>query len=175
MLKYRSKIFIISIIFFSLFSCSTARKRETGKKSYKYKNSGIRSNRKMIRRSNQKTTGKLDDLIERYWGAKYKFGATGPGKFDCSGFIQRVFKEAYSVKLPRSSKNQYKVGTYVSKSRLKYGDLVFFNTTGRGVSHVGVYIGNNKFSHASSSKGVTISSLENPYYKKRYLGARRVL
>lgn len=175
MLKYSFKIFIVLFFLFSLFSCSTARKEQKGGRTYKYRKSGIRSSRKMIRRSNQKTTGKLDELIEKYWGAKYKFGAVGPSKFDCSGFVQRIFKEAYSVKLPRSSKKQYKTGIYVSRNRLKYGDLVFFNTNGRGVSHVGVYIGNGKFSHASSSKGVTISSLENPYYKKRYIGARRVL
>lgn len=67
------------------------------------------------------------------------------------------------------------MGTAVEKSELSAGDLVFFNTTGKGVSHVGVYIGDGKFAHASSSKGVTVSKLSESYYVNRYVGAKRIM
>ncbi|QCT00829.1 NLP/P60 protein [Paenibacillus algicola] len=107
-------------------------------------------------------------------GVSYKMGGTTTKGFDCSGFTSYVFKKL-GVTLPRVSSAQYKVGTSVSKSSLKAGDLVFFNTTGRGVSHVGIYVGNGKFAHSSSSKGVTITSLNSSYFAKRYVGAKRVM
>ena len=79
----------------------------------------------------------------------------------------------YNITLPRTAKNQYNSSTKVRKQDLKQGDLVFFNTTG-GISHVGVYLGNNKFVHASASSGVMISDLDEAYFKRRYIGAARV-
>ncbi|GKV64925.1 hypothetical protein NCCP2331_10780 [Sporosarcina sp. NCCP-2331] len=107
-------------------------------------------------------------------GTPYVYGGTTPSGFDCSGYIQYVFKkEGHSV--PRTTGQQFSTGTSVSKNNLQVGDLVFFNTTGRGVSHVGVYAGSNNFIHASTSKGVTVTSLNDPYYwGSRYIGARRV-
>jgi len=156
-------------------------KSSSTNKNYNRKNSSSKSNKKnnkvstKVRNNRDFKVGDLDPYIEKYWGTRYKFGGTTSNGFDCSGFMCKIFNEAYSVKLPRNSKSQYSSGKYVSKSGLIYGDLVFFNTSGYGVSHVGVYIGNGKFAHASSSKGVTISRLDNVYYKSRYLGARRVL
>jgi cell wall-associated NlpC family hydrolase len=107
-------------------------------------------------------------------GTKYVYGGTTANGFDCSGFIGYVYKEV-GVKLPRTSASMYNTGTSVSKENLQPGDLVFFNTSGRGVSHVGVYIGNGKFAHSSSSKGVTIAKLNDPYYwGSKYIGAKRV-
>ena len=77
--------------------------------------------------------------------------------------------------LPRTSDSQSKVGTAVAKDDLQIGDLVFFNTLGNGISHAGVYVGDNQFAHSSSSKGVRISKLSESYYKDRYVTARRVV
>jgi lipoprotein Spr len=116
----------------------------------------------------------LVSVVSSVYGTPYKFGGITTSGFDCSGFTQYVFKKM-GVSLARTSAAQYKQGTPVSKSQLREGDLVFFNTLGNGVSHVGIYIGDGKFAHSSSSKGIRTDSLSNSYYKQRYLGAKRIL
>ncbi len=86
-----------------------------------------------------------------------------------------VYKNSIGKLLPRSSAEQYKIGIPVQTEDLKFGDLVFFNTTGETASHVGIYLGDDLFAHASVSLGVTISSLESYYFKQRYNGARRIV
>jgi cell wall-associated NlpC family hydrolase len=107
-------------------------------------------------------------------GTPYRMGATGRGAFDCSGFTHYLFAQEGSS-LPRTAAAQYKKGVPVPKSQLKPGDLVFFkNTYKRGVSHVGIYIGNNNFIHASSAgRGVRVDSLSKPFYVNHWAGARR--
>ncbi|MCM3756382.1 NlpC/P60 family protein [Sporosarcina aquimarina] len=116
----------------------------------------------------------LVNTAKNYIGTPYRYGGTSlTSGIDCSAYTQLVYKKSGSS-LPRTTGQQYKQGKAVSKSNLTTGDLVFFNTSGRGVSHVGIYIGSSKFIHASTSKGVTISSLNDPYYwKSRYVGAKR--
>lgn len=116
---------------------------------------------------------KAADIGIKHIGVKYVYGGTTTKGFDCSGFVGYSFKKAGKT-LPRTAAQIYKNGSKVGKSSLKKGDLVFFNTTGKGASHVGIYIGSNKFVHASSSKGVKIDSMSNSYWKKKYLGAKRV-
>jgi cell wall-associated NlpC family hydrolase len=106
-------------------------------------------------------------------GIPYVYGGTTTKGFDCSGFTQYVFR-ASGVELPRSSYSQHRVGTAVAKENLQLGDLVFFSTYDSGASHVGIYIGGGNFIHAANS-GITITSLGDSYYARRYLGARRVL
>ncbi len=110
-------------------------------------------------------------------GKRYVYGATGPYSFDCSGFTSYVCKKN-GVCLPRTSINQSKVGKRVSRRNLKAGDLVFFDTSKRQrgyINHVGIYMGNNKFIHASSAKKkVVVSSLEKPFYKSRFKWGSRV-
>ena len=124
------------------------------------------------------TSSKADQIIataKKYIGVPYVWGGETPKGFDCSGYVQYVF-QAHGIRLNRTTDTQYKQGTYVSKSNLKPGDLVFFQNTYRaGISHVGIYIGDGKFIHASSSKGVTISDLSSSYYTAHYYGARRIV
>lgn len=116
----------------------------------------------------------LLNSAKSYIGTPYKWGGTTTSGFDCSGFIQRSFKDV-GISLPRTTGQQYAMGTAVAKKNLQAGDLVFFNTNGKGVSHAGIYVGSNNFIHASTSKGVMISSINDPYYwGKRYIGAKRV-
>jgi len=112
-------------------------------------------------------------------GIKYVWGATGPSTYDCSGFTQKVYRDA-GINIPRVSRDQAQVGQYVSFNALRRGDMVFFDTHKRRsgkVSHVGIYLGNNNFIHASSAakKVVIFNFKEKPFYKKRFLWGRRVI
>ncbi len=107
-------------------------------------------------------------------GTAYRRGGTSRGGFDCSGFTRYVYAK-YGVSLPHSSAAQASRGISINRSDLQPGDLVFFQTTGRGISHVGIYIGNGNFVHAASrGRGVTVDSINSGYYSPRYRGARRV-
>jgi len=105
-------------------------------------------------------------------GRPYRFGARGYA-FDCSGFVAEVF-ETVGVELPHSARSQFGIGDRITRDDLEPADLVFFHTYRRGASHVGIYIGEDKFIHAASGFGVKISSLNEGYYSARYLGARRL-
>lgn len=103
-------------------------------------------------------------------GSPYVWGATGPNTFDCSGFVGYVFKKAANVNLPRVSSSQATFKPRIASMNMTKGDLVFFETTGKGrISHVGIYMGNRQFIHASSgSKRVTVSSLDSNFYTKTF-------
>lgn len=113
--------------------------------------------------------------VIKYLDTPYKYGGNGGKGIDCSAFTKQVYNNSVELQLPRSAREQYQVGDDVSKDDLKFGDLVFFNTTRRSYpGHVGIYLGEGQFVHASRKLGVTVSSLDEAYYKKRYIGARRV-
>jgi len=116
----------------------------------------------------------LLDVVS-YLGAPYEYGGLSKSGVDCSGFTSLVYASAANRSLPRSVSAQFQEGRPVSKSTLEFGDLVFFNTTGRSPSHVGIYIEDDMFAHASVTRGVTLSSLESTYYKERFVGARRIV
>ncbi len=111
--------------------------------------------------------------IVKYLDTPYKYGGQSKKGIDCSAFTQQVYKKSLGVELPRTAREQYKVGKKVSE--LKFGDLVYFDTQ-KGVfpGHVGIYLGDSLFAHASSVQGVTITPLNNKYFKKRFVGARRI-
>jgi cell wall-associated NlpC family hydrolase len=114
--------------------------------------------------------------IIKYMNTPYKFGGNSKSGIDCSAFTQTIYSNALSIDLLRSAREQYKQGIIVDKIEdLKFGDLVFFNTRKRvKPGHVGIYIGDNLFVHASTKKGVIVTSLSHDYYTKRYMGARRI-
>jgi lipoprotein Spr len=113
-------------------------------------------------------------LIEEWYGTRYVFGGSTKAGIDCSALMQIFFASLYGMALPRTAKQQYDMCRKISRTELKEGDLLFFNTIG-GVSHVGMYLYNNKFLHASSSNGVTISDMFDPYYAPRLIGVGRIL
>jgi cell wall-associated NlpC family hydrolase len=123
------------------------------------------------------TTIKEKMLMEiiKYLDTPYKYGGTTKDGIDCSAFTQVLFKDVFNVNLERSARLQFTQGKEIpGKDQLQFGDLVFFNTRKRvKPGHVGIFIGENLFAHASSEKGVTISSIDYDYYSKRYMGARR--
>ena len=109
-------------------------------------------------------------------GIRYKYGGTAPESgLDCSGLVRYLFKDVWNTDLPRTSEEISRVGEKVEVHELQPGDLVFYNTLRRTFSHVGIYLGDNKFIHAPSSGGqVRIESMDTGYWKKRFNGARRI-
>ena len=128
---------------------------------------------------NVSVESQVEEDAKRLLGIKYVWGATGPYKYDCSGFTQKVYRDA-GINIPRVSRDQARVGQYVSFDNLQKGDMVFFDTnkkrTGK-VSHVGIYLGDGNFIHASSAakKVVIFNFNEKTFYKKRFLWGRRVI
>jgi lipoprotein Spr len=111
-------------------------------------------------------------VIDQWYGVRYRLGGMSKSGIDCSALMQTFFNAIYNVALPRTAREQYNYARHISRAEIKEGDLVFFNTRG-GVSHVGMYLANNKFVHASTS-GVTISSLYDSYYANRLIGVGRI-
>ena len=115
----------------------------------------------------------LFGVIEDWFGTHYRLGGTTKKGIDCSALTESLLLAVYGFAMPRTAKQQYDATEHIKKEELKEGDLVFFNTHG-GVSHVGLYLENNYFVHASLSQGVTISNLEDNYYAKRFICGGRV-
>ncbi|HFC7992352.1 peptidoglycan endopeptidase [Neisseria meningitidis] len=133
-----------------------------------------------VNRAPARRAGNADELIGNAMGLlgiAYRYGGTSVSTgFDCSGFIQHIFKRAMGINLPRTSAEQARMGTPVARSELQPGDMVFFRTLGGSrISHVGLYIGNNRFIHAPrTGKNIEITSLSHKYWSGKYAFARRV-
>ena len=115
-----------------------------------------------------------DNVLSPWLGTPYLYGGSSKVGTDCSGFVSSVYMEKEGIYLPRTTTAEFDMGTSISKSKLKIGDVVFFKERGR-ISHVGIFVGNENFIHASTSRGVTVTSLNDSYWKPRYAGARRYL
>ena len=116
---------------------------------------------------------RMFEFIEEWYGTRYRLGGTTKKGIDCSAFSQYLFAAVYGLKLPRTAREQHKLTDRISRTDLTEGDLLFFNTRG-GISHVGVYLQNNKFVHAASSEGVMISDVFDDYWVRRFIGVGRI-
>jgi cell wall-associated NlpC family hydrolase len=119
------------------------------------------------------TNVKLFTAIEDWWATRYRYGGTTKKGIDCSAFTGALMSEAFGLSLPRTAREQYAQCDKIAKENLAEGDLVFFNTRG-GVSHVGLYLGNSYFVHSSVHSGVTINSLDDDYYGRKYIGGGKI-
>lgn len=117
---------------------------------------------------------KLYSFIDEWYGTKYKYGGLLKSGIDCSGFCNVLYNEVYNTQIQRTTSELFKKINKTNKKNLREGDFVFFDISSKKNSHVGIYLKNNRFVHASSSRGVVISSLENPYYKKAYTKGGRL-
>lgn len=126
------------------------------------------------RKSSTNLNEKLYNFYSEWKGVKYKFGGNSKNGIDCSALIQIAFKEKLDLDIPRTTKLQSKTGYEIEKSDLNTGDLVFFKT-GKNSRHVGIYLDNGEFIHASTKKGVTISKLDNVYFKRHYWKSQRII
>jgi probable lipoprotein NlpC len=115
----------------------------------------------------------LESMIS-WKGTPYRYGGSSKKGTDCSGFVTSVYNEVYGKQLQRSSKDMVKDVKYVSKKEMKAGDILFFKINGKSISHVGIYIANNKFIHASTKSGVVVNDLDQEYYVKTFYKAGRV-
>lgn len=115
----------------------------------------------------------LFSFIDEWWATRYRYGGSSKKGIDCSAFTSLLMGTVFAVKLPRTAREQYNECEKLVREELEEGDLVFFNTRG-GVSHVGVYLGDNYFVHASTNNGVTINTLDETYYSRRFIGGGRV-
>lgn len=118
---------------------------------------------------------KIEQIYNKWKGTPYKLGGTNKKGIDCSGFVHIIFKDEFNINLPRITKEQAKVGVKVNKKDLQSGDLVLFRLKNSANNlHVGIYHKDGRFIHASTSKGVMVSSLNDGYWKDRYWQARRI-
>jgi len=120
-------------------------------------------------------TERMQGIIEGYLGTSYRSGGYGKLGIDCSGLVYSVYRDYSSLHLPPQTKKLFDQLKRVGYRDLRFGDLVFFSLNGKHASHVGIYIGDNRFVHASKNNGVIVSSLAEEYYRQSYVGARRVV
>ena len=119
------------------------------------------------------TNTSLYNFIDDWWGTRYRYGGTNKKGVDCSSFTGKVLESVYGITAPRTAAEQYDMAEKLPENELVEGDLVFFNTRG-GVSHVGIYLGENYFAHSSVKYGVTVSSLKDDYYSRKFIGGGRI-
>lgn len=170
---------VTSLVYISstLMSCSST--PSTSSSSYrpsytKYSPGYYQTYKAGVNTHNDSTTNAKLTAQHREWrGTPYKYGGLSKRGVDCSGFVHLTYRDRFGINLPRSTELLSKTGTPISQRQLVIGDLVFFRTGG-SKRHVGIYMGNRQFLHASTSKGVMISSLDNVYWRDKYWKAQRI-
>ncbi|ENM5787159.1 C40 family peptidase [Vibrio metoecus] len=115
----------------------------------------------------------FSSVFTEWRGVPYQFGGNNKNGIDCSAFVQIAYRDAWQLSLPRTTESQAQTGQLIKYEHAQYGDLVFFKTSRTNI-HVGVYLGNKQFMHASTSKGVIISRIDNPYWAAKFWQFRRI-
>ncbi len=166
-------LFMLLIVGLTLGACSKSRKAAARNgSSHKTERNTVDIKTKYAQslgvRPEDLRNHRLYVFIDAWEGTPYRYGGTSQSGVDCSGFVGAVYRDVYRKTIPRTTGELEKAAKGVSKKQLKEGDLVFFDIDGKKNAHVGVYLINNKFVHASSSKGVIVSDLNNPYYQKAF-------
>ena len=162
-------IFGVLVLLATLFGCASYPRYRTG---------GMERPKEVVQTDARLTTNdyiRLGLILQDYLGKPYRGKSIFVRGVDCSLFAREVFKQFDKIELPRTVREQYKMGREIPYRHLAFGDLVFFRTERNKVSHVGIYAGDNRFIHASTSRGVIISSMNEKYWAQRYAGGRRVL
>jgi cell wall-associated NlpC family hydrolase len=157
------------VLFVALMGCASYPRYRTG---------GVEQPMETTQADTTLTTNdyiRLGLILQDYLGKPYRGRSIFVRGVDCSLFAREVFEQFDEIELPRTVHEQYKMGREISYSHLAFGDLVFFRTERGKVSHVGIYVGDNRFIHASTSQGVIISSINEKYWAQRYAGGRRIL
>ncbi|MEN4052582.1 MULTISPECIES: NlpC/P60 family protein [Sulfurimonas] len=162
------KQLLVFLAVFLLSSCSSS------PKPYKKISLNIQNKPSYNLENKNHITKKLYESYEKWAGVKYCYGGESKSGIDCSALVQTIYKEAFHIELPRTTKEQIKVGKKVQKKALKEGDILFFKTSYH-VLHSGIYLKKGAFIHASSKYGVILSNIHNPYWRAKYFQARRVL
>ena len=174
------RLIALTVCCVSILSCSSTRPNQnfrsvtTNKSQSSQSSSVFQDSRNLDSRSTRQTLNHLNQFYKQWKGTPYRYGGISKNGIDCSGFVYLAFRQLFEVNLPRMTESQRQVGINVQRKNLQVGDMVFFKT-GKKVLHVGIYTGNDQFVHASTSIGVTKSSLSNQYWSPRFLGARRIL
>lgn len=171
------KLFFLPFCFILFFTGCSYKYSEKNVTISQSKVSTIQSASLQKQLEQQNNTPTLNDTFYSFYnewkGVKYKFGGNSKKGIDCSAFIQKAYKKL-DINIPRTTALQSKVGKQIRKNQLEIGDLVFFRT-GKNSRHVGIYLENGRFMHASTSKGVIISKLSNVYFNKHYWKAQRII
>ncbi|MDD9177641.1 MULTISPECIES: C40 family peptidase [Aliivibrio] len=154
--------FILTFTLLTLFGCASSPEPQLTKEEIR------------IQHPQLSTSDAYQDYFQEWQGVPYKYGGTTKRGVDCSAFTQDALYNLHQLSLPRTTQYQVVIGQLIPLENAQKGDLIFFKTSVK-VRHVGLYIGNREFMHASTSKGVIISSLDNPYWKKAFWQVRRVL
>jgi len=167
-------LFLLLMLLFS--SCSTR-----GKGAYNHERSLLQKTipanpEEKIFTPDNKTAISLAlyEEYEKWKGTPYKYGGVNKSGVDCSSFVQSMYYNALRVQVPRTTSLQEKYGDFINKKELREGDMIIFHT-GQITKHSGIYIEKGKFAHVSSKHGVTISNVNNPYWKQKYSQSRRVI
>ena len=176
-MNYRSSLKVLALATFSVILTACSSNSDQNVKGPIKAKAGIFKTNRVISNVDDQimVSANLSEHQKEWQGTRYRIGGNSKSGVDCSGFMQITFRDLFGIDLPRMTVDQAKEGTKISKSELRTGDLVFFNT-GRGPNgkHVGVYVKNGQFLHASTKGGVIYSDMDSPYWTKTFWQARRL-